>query len=53
MRPDSLLTTSYRYFAAVAEAGSVRGAAGPGTPYGGSQGVAGSRGLHPPYDVLR
>jgi DNA-binding transcriptional LysR family regulator len=27
MRPDSLLTTSYRYFAAVAEAGSVRGAA--------------------------
>ncbi|MGE3874032.1 MAG: LysR family transcriptional regulator [Parvibaculaceae bacterium] len=26
-RPDSLLTTSYRYFAAVAEAGSVRGAA--------------------------
>jgi DNA-binding transcriptional LysR family regulator len=27
MRPDSLLTTGYRYFAAVAEAGSVRGAA--------------------------
>jgi DNA-binding transcriptional LysR family regulator len=26
MRPDSLLTTGYRYFAAVAEAGSVRGA---------------------------
>ena len=26
MRPDSLLTTAYRYFAAVAEAGSVRGA---------------------------
>jgi DNA-binding transcriptional LysR family regulator len=26
LRPDSLLTTSYRYFAAVAEAGSVRGA---------------------------
>ncbi len=26
-RPDSLLTTGYRYFAAVAEAGSVRGAA--------------------------
>jgi DNA-binding transcriptional LysR family regulator len=27
MRPDSLLTTGYRYFVAVAEAGSVRGAA--------------------------
>jgi DNA-binding transcriptional LysR family regulator len=27
LRPDSLLTTGYRYFAAVAEAGSVRGAA--------------------------
>ncbi|MFZ5678021.1 MAG: LysR family transcriptional regulator [Pseudomonadota bacterium] len=26
MRPDSLLTTGYRYFVAVAEAGSVRGA---------------------------
>ena len=27
LRPDSLLTTGYRYFTAVAEAGSVRGAA--------------------------
>src|SRR5689334_4111606 len=26
MRPDSLLTTGFRYFVAVAEAGSVRGA---------------------------
>lgn len=27
MRPESLLTTGYRYFVAVAQAGSVRGAA--------------------------